>query len=141
MASNLSDWVDSNQASVMTLKRGDKTVDWADLSQDGDKSVCFRLELQCTDEKQMMMYLTRIPISHEELVELGEKWECEINSEKIPVNTCLMGQQGIGNKVTLMAHLMVQEKPGHKSGFGIYPLIEQVSFQYFMINVWKTRPN
>ena len=72
---------------------------------------------------------------------LQKKWECKIDSEKNPVRTCIMGQQGNGNKVTLMANLMVQEQPEHKSRFGIYPLIEQVSFNQNSNNVLETRPN
>ena len=113
---------------LVTLKKGNNIIRWADIP--GNKNVCFRLELQCIDVSTVVLYLARIPVGHDQLIQLAERWEVEPNSDKIPVTTCLMGRTSKSKE--LVAKLMIQEPPDHKSGLGVYPLLEQVC--YFDLN-------
>ena len=124
--SNMSDWSEASADNLVTLRRGNTTISWADIAtSSGDKNVCFRLEVQCVDVSTVVLYLTRIPLAHAQLIQLAERWEVEPHSDKIPVSTCLMGSTTRSRE--LVAKLMVKEPPDHKSGMGIYPLLEQVS--------------
>ena len=56
-----------------------------------------------------------------------DRWEVDPNSDRVPVALLKMGN---GEKYgPLVANNMFLEPASDKSGFGIYPLIEQVTFQ------------
>ena len=125
MPANFSDWKDASENNLIVLKRGETVLSWADVaSESGDRNLCFRLEVHCVDTESVLLYLTRIPMAHDQLVQLAEGWEVDPNSDKIPVSTCLVGNARADKG--LVAKLMVQEPDNHKVGMGIYPLLEQV---------------
>ena len=131
LPSNFSDWKDSVDDDIVTFHKGDRILSWAEMTHDnGDQNLSMRLEVHLVDAKTVMIYLTRVPVSSEDLEAISEQWEIDKNSDKVPVTTCRIGSQDEKGQ-GLVEKLMVREPTSHKAGMGIYPLLEQVLSKLF----------
>ena len=127
LPSNFSDWVDAEESNLLTMTRGqDPTVGFGNLTDDGSKpGLCLRLEVHVTSRDKSAVYLAMVPLSHAALLAKLERWEVDPGSDRVPVALMKMGS---GEKYgPLVADNMLLEPAADKCGFGIYPLIEQVT--------------
>ena len=129
LPSNFSDWLDCEESGILTMTRGeDPTVGFGNLTDDGSKpGLCMRLEVHVTSRDKSAIYLAMVPLPYTELLAKLDRWEVDPNSDRVPVALLKMGN---GEKYgPLVADNMFLEPASDKSGFGIYPLIEQVTTQ------------
>ena len=128
MPANFSNWVDVRVANLATLKKGEERVAWEDvIPEQQNTSFSVRLEVYTVSVTQAMMYVTMVPMSITELTEICDKWEEDINSDKVPVVLLQWGTSDSDKKKGgVEVALMVRERASDKCGMGIYPLIEQV---------------
>lgn len=129
LPSNFSDWIDSESDNAVKLKQGDDTTINFENILDGKKvGLNFRLEIHLTGRTSAALYLAMVPISNEDMQSIAETWETDLAGDKIPVSLAFVGPNQKDSKYgALEARLFVAEKETDGSGFGIFPLIEQVS--------------
>ena len=130
---NFSDWIDCRAANIVTLKKGDDQVPWEEIIPGvEDTSLVVRLEIHVVSVTDVMVYLTMIPLSLENLVTTIDRWEVDVASDKLP-SVVLPWGTGTGNEQRrggIKAHLMISERSSDGCGFGILPLIEQVNIGF-----------
>ena len=129
LPSNFSDWIDAESDNAVKLKQGDDTTINFENILDGKKvGINFRLEIHLTGRTSAALYLAMVPISNEDLQNIAETWETDLAGDKIPVSLAFVGPNQKDSKYgALEAKLFVEEKETDGSGFGIFPLIEQVN--------------
>ena len=127
LPANFSDWIDARASNVAKIKNGNEVIPWEDILADiDDTSVSVRLEIHTTDAKTAMVYLTMIPLPLQNIINLCEKWEVDVSSDRLPVVILSTGTESCVKKGAISADLMVQEPRSMKCGMGILPLLEQV---------------
>ena len=130
LPSNFSEWIDAENDNVIKLKHGDdSTMNFENILPEGRKvGLSFRLEIHLTGRTSAALYLAMVPLNNEDMQSLAESWETDLAGDKIPVSLAFVGpNQKDGKYGALEAKLFVAEKETDGSGFGIFPLIEQVS--------------